>query len=257
MPTGSIGVGRVARAAPDGYTLSYGGWPTHVLAGAVVTMPFDLINDLAPVSLVSTNPMMIVARKAMPADNLKDLIAWLRANPDRATQGTAGAGSASHISGVYFQKDTGARFQFVPYRGAAPAMQDLVAGQIDFMIDPAANSLPQVRIGSIKAYAVTSLRRIAAAPEIPTAIEAGMPDFHIASWQAIWAPKNTPQPIVARLNAAIGEALADPAVQKRLADLGQDVPPREELTPAALGAYHKAEIAKWWPLIKAAGVKPE
>jgi tripartite-type tricarboxylate transporter receptor subunit TctC len=201
--------------------------------------------------------MMIVARKSMPASDLKALIAWLRANPDKATQGTAGAGSASHISGVYFRKDTGARFQFVPYRGAAPAMQDLVAGQIDFMIDPAANSLPQVRIGSIKAYAVTSLRRIAAAPEIPTAIEAGMPGFHIASWQAIWAPKGTPQPIVARLNAAIGEALADPAIQKRLSDLGQDVPPREELTPEALGAFHKAEIEKWWPLIKAAGVKPE
>ena len=255
--TGSIGVGRVARAAPDGYTLSYGGWPTHVLAGAVVTMPFDLINDLEPVSLVSTNSMMVVARKSMPASDLKELIAWLRSNPDKATQGTGGAGSASHVSGVFFQKNTGTRFQFVPYRGAAPAMQDLIAGQIDVMIDPVANSLPQVRIGTIKAYAVTGMHRIAAAPHIPTAIEAGLPDFHISAWQAMWAPKNTPKPIVAKLNAAVVDALADPAVRKRLAELGQDVPPREDLTPEALGGFHKAEIEKWWPIIKAAGIKAE
>ncbi len=248
--TGSIGVGRVVRAVPDGYTLSYGGLPTHVLAGAVVTMPFDLIDDLEPVSLVSTNSMMVVARKSMPANDLKELIAWLRANPDKGTQGTGGAGSASHVSGVYFQKNTGTRFQFVPYRGGAPAMQDLVAGQIDFMIDPAANSLPQVRIGSIKAFAVTGMRRIAAAPDIPTAIEAGLPGFHISAWQAIWAPKNTPKPVVAKLNAAAVAALSDEAVHKRLAELGQDIPPREEQTPEALGAHHKAEIEKWWPLIK-------
>jgi tripartite-type tricarboxylate transporter receptor subunit TctC len=255
--TGSIGVGRVARATPDGYTLSYGGWPTHVLNGAVLNLPFDLLNDLDPVALISTNPMMIVAKKTLPANDVNELIAWLRANPDKASQGTAGAGSASHVSGVYFQKATGTRFQFVPYRGAAPAMQDLVSGQIDFMIDPAANSLPQARIGSIKAYAVTGSHRIAAAPDIPTAMEAGMPDFHIASWQALWAPKNTPKEIVAKVNAAVVEALSDPAVRKRLADLGQDVPPREQLTPEALSAYHKAEIEKWWPLIKAAGVKPQ
>jgi tripartite-type tricarboxylate transporter receptor subunit TctC len=223
----------------------------------VVRLPFDLINDLEPVSLVSTNSMMVVARKSMPANDLKELIAWLRANPDKATQGTAGTGSASHVSGVYFQKNTGTRFLFVPYRGAASAMQDLVAGQIDFMIDPAANSLPQVRIGSIKAYAVTGMRRIAAAPDIPTAIEAGLPGFHISAWQAMWAPKHTPQPIVTKLNAAAVAALSDEAVRKRLADLGQDVPPREELTPEALGAYHRAEIEKWWPLIKAAGIKAE
>jgi len=253
--TGSIGINRVVRAAPDGYTLSYGGWPTHVLAGAFLNLPFDPVGDLDPVSLVSTNPMMVVARKSMPANSLPELIAWLRANPDKPTQGTAGVGSASHVSGLSFQKDTGTRFQFVPYRGAAPAMQDLVAEQIDFMIDPAANSLPQVRAGSIKAYAVTGQARIAAAPEIPTAMEAGMPDFHIASWQAVWAPKGTPPEVVARLNAAIVDILADPAVRQRLAGLGQDVPPRPQLTPAALGAYHQAEIDKWWPLIRAAGIK--
>jgi tripartite-type tricarboxylate transporter receptor subunit TctC len=253
--TGSIGIHRVVRAAPDGYTISYGGWPTHVLAGAFLTLPFDPLSDLEPVSLVSTNPMMVIARKSMPANNLKELIAWLRANPDKSTQGTAGVGSASHVSGIYFQKDTGTSFQFVPYRGAAPAMQDLIAEQIDFMIDPAANSLPQVRIGSIKAFAVTGQNRISAAPEIPTAMEAGMPEFHIASWQAIWAPKGTPKDIVARLNAALVDILADAAVQKRLAGLGQDVPPPAQLTPAALGTYHKTEIEKWWPLIKAAGVK--
>jgi tripartite-type tricarboxylate transporter receptor subunit TctC len=255
--SGSIGVGRAARAAPDGYTLSYGGWPSHVLNGAVLTLPYHPLNDFEPVVLVSTNPMMFVARKTLPVNDLRGLVAWLQANPDKATQGTSGAGSASHVSGVYFQKDTATHYQFVPYRGAAPAMQDLVAGQIDFMIDPAANSLPQVRIGSIKPYAVTGAKRLAAAPDIPTAIEAGLPGFHIASWQAIWAPKNTPRDIVARLNAAAVEALADPAVRKRLAELGQDVPPPEQLTPEALGAYHKAEIEKWWPLIQAAGVKAE
>jgi tripartite-type tricarboxylate transporter receptor subunit TctC len=185
------------------------------------------------------------------------LIAWLKANPDKASEGTAGAGSASHISGVYFQKATGTSFQFVPYRGTGPAMQDLVAGQIDIMFDQAANSLPQVRNGSIKVYAVTTKSRLSSAPDIPTVDEAGLPSFYIAVWHGLWVPKGTPKDIVAKLTAAVVDALADPAVRRQLQELGQDLPPRDQQTPEALFAYHKAEIEKWWPIIKAAGVKGE
>jgi tripartite-type tricarboxylate transporter receptor subunit TctC len=254
---GTIGVGRVARAAPDGYTISIGHWGTHVVNGAIYELPYHVFNDFEPVSLIASNPQLIVARKGVPATDLEGLIAWLKANTATATQGTAGPGSASHVSGVYLQSLTGARFQFVPYRGAGPAMQDLVAGQIDFMIDQAANSLPQLRSGTIKAYAVTDKVRLAAAPEIPTVDEAGVPGLHISLWHAIWMPKKTPKEIIAKLNIAIVDALADTGVRKRLADLGQELPPREQQTPQALSAYHKQEIDKWWPIIKAAKVKGE
>jgi tripartite-type tricarboxylate transporter receptor subunit TctC len=254
---GTIGVGRVARAAADGYTIGIGHWGTHVVNGAIYDLPYHVFNDFEPVSLIATNPQLVVARRTVPATDLKELIAWLKANAATATQGTAGHGSASHVSGIYLQNMTGTKFQFVPYRGAGPAMQDLVAGQIDIMIDQAANSLPQVRAGTIKAYAVTDKTRLAAAPDIPTVDEAGVPGLHISIWHALWMPKGTPKDIITKLNGAVVDALADAGVRKRLADLGQDIPPREDQNPQKLAAYHKAEIEKWWPIIKAASIKGE
>ena len=254
---GTIGVGRVARAAPDGYTICIGHWGTHVVNGAIYDLPYHVLDDFEPVSLIATNPMIIVARKAVPANTLQELIAWLKANAATATQGTAGLGSGSHVSGVYFQAITGTRFQFVPYRGAGPAMQDLVAGQIDIMIDQAANSLPQVRAGLIKAYAVTDKTRLTAAPDIPTVDEAGVPGLHISTWHALWMPKGTSKDIITRLNGAVVDALADARVRQRLADLGQELPPREEQNPQTLAAFHKAEIEKWWPMLRAAKIKGE
>ncbi len=254
---GSIGVGRVARAAGDGYTLVIGVWGTHVLNGAIYALQYDLLKDFEPISLLASNPMVIVAKKVMPAKDLMELIAWLKANPDKASAGTTGIGGASHVAAIFFQKETGTRFQFVPYRGLAPAMQDLVAGQIDMMIDNPATSLPQVRASTIKAYATTAKARLAAAPDIPTADEAGLPGFNVSQWTALWAPNGTPKDIIAKLNEAVVKSLADSNVLARLADLGQYIPPREQQTPEALRAYQKAEIEKWWPIIKAAGIKAE
>jgi len=254
---GSIGVGRVARATPDGYTLSIGHWSTHVVNGAVYQLSYDLLKDFEPVAMIATNPQLIVTKPTVPATNLTELTAWVKANQEKISVGTAGVGSASHVGGIYFQNIIGATLLFVPYRGTAPAMQDLMAGRVDLILDQAGNSLPWVRSGKIKAYAVTAKTRMAAAPDIPTVDEAGLPGLYISVWHAIWVPKGTPKEIVARLNAAVVEALADPAVRQRLADLGQEIPPREQQTPEALGAYHEAEIAKWWPLIKAAGIKAE
>jgi tripartite-type tricarboxylate transporter receptor subunit TctC len=254
---GTIGVGRVARAVPDGYTLSVGFLGTHVLNGAIYTLQYDVLKDFEPVALLASNPQLIVAKNATPAKSLNELIAWLKANPGKASQGTAGVGSPAHVSGAYFQKETGTRFQFVPYRGAAPAMQDLIAGQIDLMFDQALNSLPHVRGGKIKAYAVTANTRLASAPEIPTVDEAGLPGFYISIWSGMWAPKGTPTDVITKLNAAVVDALAHPTVRQQLADLGQAVPPRDQQTPEALRTFQKAEIEKWWPIIKAAGIKAE
>jgi tripartite-type tricarboxylate transporter receptor subunit TctC len=252
---GTLGVGRVARSAPDGYTIGIGHWGTHVVNPAIYQLQYDVLTDFEPVAMIATNPQLIVAKKAIPAKNLQELIAWLKANGATATQGTAGHGSASHISGVYLQTITGTQFQFVPYRGAGPAMQDLVAGHVDIMVDQAANSLPQVRGGSINAFAVTDKVRLAAAPDIPTVDEAGVPGLHISIWHALWVPKGTPKDIIAKLNAAVVESLADPNVRKKLAELGQEIPARDMQTPEALFAFHKAEIEKWWPIIKKAGIK--
>jgi len=254
---GSIAVGKAVRAAPDGYTLSIGHWSTHVINGAIYKLPYDLLTDLAPISLLASNPQLIVANNAVPATDLKSLIAWIKTNPDKVAAGTAGPGSASHIGGIYFQQFSGTNFLFVPYRGTAPAMQDLIGGRIQLLLDQSSNSLPQVRNKQIKAFAVTAKTRLAAAPDIPTVDEAGLPGFYISVWQALWAPKDTPKPIIAKLNAAVQTALANPDVRKRLADLGQDIPPREQQTPEALHAYQKAEIEKWWPIVKAANIKVE
>jgi tripartite-type tricarboxylate transporter receptor subunit TctC len=254
---GNIGVGKVARAAPDGYTVSIGHWSTHVVNGAVYPLQYDVLRDFEPVSLLSTNAYLIVAKNAVPANDLKSFIAWLKANPDKASEGTAGAGSPQHIGGLFFQQATGTRFQFVAYRGAAPAMQDLLGGQIDMIIDDPTSSLPQVRAGKIKAFAVTAKARLAAAPEIPTVDEAGLAGFYFSRWHGLWLPKSTPKDVVAKLNGAVTAALADPAVRSRLEGLGQEIFPREQQTPAALQAYHKAEIDKWWPIIKAANIKAE
>jgi tripartite-type tricarboxylate transporter receptor subunit TctC len=253
----TIGVGKAVHAAPDGYTLSIGNWFTHVLNGAIHTLQYNVLTDFVPIALVADNPLLIVGRKMLPANDLKELIAWLKANPDKATEGTSGIGSASHVSGVFFQNVTGARFQFVPYRGAAPAMQDLVAGRIDLMIDQVSNSLPQVRSDQIKAYAVTAKSRAAVAPEIPTVDEAGLPEFHISIWHALWAPKGTPKEIIAKLNEAVVNALTNANARQRLVALGQEIRPANQQTPETLAAFHKAEVDKWWPIVKTAGIKAE
>ena len=248
--SGSLGVGRAARAAPDGYTLSLGYLGSHVFNGATYKLSYDVLSDFEPVALLVTNPLLIISKNAVPAKNLQELVAWLKANPGKASQGTAGVGSSSHVAGVYFQRETGTSFQRVPYRGAAPMMQDLLGGQIDLMFAFIADSLPQVRIGTVKAYAVTAPVRLPAAPDIPTVDEAGLPGFYISVWEGIWVPKGTPKDVIGKLNAAIVAALADPHARQRLADLGQEIFPREQQTPEALGAFQRAEIEKWWPILK-------
>ena len=253
---GTIGVGRAVRATPDGYTVSVGNWPSHITNGAIYNLAYDIQKDLVPVVLLSANPYVAVARKDFPAKDFKELIAWLKANPDKATQGTAGLGSGQHISGVYFQKITGTKFQFVPYKsGSSEIMRDIVAGHIDLTFDQAITALPHVRNGNVKAYAVTSNTRLEAAPEIPTVDEAGAPGIYISTWAGLWVPKGTPQEAIDKLGEAARRAMADPTVRARLAGLGQQIPPVEKQTAAALAAHQKAEIDKWHPLIKEAGIK--
>jgi tripartite-type tricarboxylate transporter receptor subunit TctC len=254
---GSIGTGQVARAAPDGYTLISGGLNTHVINPAFLALQYKVLSDFEPIALTTTVPLLIVAKKAMPPNDLQELIAWLKANPDKASLGTGGRGNVSHLAAVFFQRETGTRMGFVPYRAAGAAINDLVAGHVDVMMDIASNSLPHVRAGTIKAYAVTAKARLPSAPEIPTVDEAGLPGFYTSTWYGLWAPRGTPRPVIAKLNAAVVEALADPVVQTRLGDQGLEFPPPEQQTPEALGAHHKAEIEKWWPIFKAASIKAE
>jgi tripartite-type tricarboxylate transporter receptor subunit TctC len=252
---GSVGVGRVAHAASDGYTISLGNWSTHVINGAIYALQYDLLNDFEPIALLPGSPQLIVAKRTVPAANLGELIAWLKTN--KASMGTAGVGTAGHVSGLFFENATGVQFSFVPYRGAGPAMQDLVAGHLDVMIDQSSNSLPHVRSGAIKAYAVTKPGRLASAPDIPTVDEAGLPKFYISVWHGLWAPRGTPKEVITKLNTAVVRALADPALQRRFAELGTDVPPPEQQTPSALASFQKAEVEKWWPIVKAAKLKGE
>jgi tripartite-type tricarboxylate transporter receptor subunit TctC len=252
---GTIGVTRLFRSAPDGHTLAIGQWTSHVGAGAMYSLPFDYLQDFEPVSMLSIGPLWIIARKDLPARDLRELIAWLKANPGKASAATIGPGSGAHMCLVYFQNMTGTSFQFVPYRGAAPAMQDLLAGQIDLFCPEAGQTLSQYRAGSIKAYSVLTQKRWFAAPDVPTIDEAGVSGLHFPFWHGLWAPKGTPRDVIATLNGAVVDALADPAVRQRLTDLGHEIAPREQQSPAALAAYHKAEIEKWWPIIKAANIK--
>ncbi len=248
---GSIAVGRVARAAPDGYTFDIGQWDTHV-GSIIYKLDYDLEKDFEPIALVSNNPQLMVAKKDLPADNLKDLVAWMKANPDKIN--FVNQNAAANVTGVMFEKLTRQKVQFIPYRGAGPAMTDLVSGTVDLLVVQGAVALPQIRGGKIKALANLSPQRSASMPDIPTADETGVPGLYMSGWFGFFAPKGTPKDVIAKLNAATVEALADPAIQKRFTELGLDVAPRAQQTPEGLAAFQKAEIEKWWPIIKAAGI---
>jgi tripartite-type tricarboxylate transporter receptor subunit TctC len=251
---GSIAVGKVARAAPDGYTIDIGQWDTHVGNGVVYSLNYDVVKDFEPIGLLSINPQLLIGRKALP-DDLKGLVAWMKANPGKAT--FANQNAAAQTSGVLLQQATGTSVLFVPYKGAGPAMQDILAGHIDLLVVQAAAALPQVRAGTMKAFANMSPVRSTSVPNIPTSDEAGVPGLYMSGWFGFWAPKGTPKDVIAKLNAAMVAALADPGVKAKFSDLGLDIASREQQTPEGLAAFHKAEIDKWWPIIKAAGIKAE
>jgi tripartite-type tricarboxylate transporter receptor subunit TctC len=256
--SGTVGVGRAVRAAPDGYTVCVGNWPTHVVNGAMFNLPYDLVEDFEPVALLTSNPYILLVRKNLPAKDVRELIAHLQGSPGGVTLGTAGPGSGQHISGLYFQNITGTTLRFVPYRaGAIDILKDLVGGHIDLTFEQAISALPSIRGGIVNAYAVASDTRLAAALNIPTLDEAGAPGIHISAWSGLFVPKGTPKEVIATLTKAAMETLADPALVKRLEDLGQTIPPPERQTAEALRAYHKAEIERWWPLLKAANIKAE
>jgi tripartite-type tricarboxylate transporter receptor subunit TctC len=254
---GSLGVGRAVRSAADGYTLSIGTSTTHMLTGGLYALPFDLLKDLEPVIEIGSEPLLIVGKKSLPADDLKGLIAWLKANPDKASVGIAGVGATGHLTGISFQKETGTKFQFVPYRGNAPAMQDLLAEQIDFMIEPSSNFKALLGAGSVKPFAITGRMRLPSSPNIPTADEAGLSGFFASLWYGLWVPKGTPKEIIAKLNASMSQILADPQVKQRFDELGIQITPINQQSPEALRDFQKAEAERWWPIMRASNIKAE
>jgi tripartite-type tricarboxylate transporter receptor subunit TctC len=253
--SGGTAVRKVGHAEPDGYTIELGHWGTNVVDGAALSLPFDLLTDFEPIALIASNPLLIMSRKGLPAANLQELVAYIKAHPGKVTLAEPGAGSPPHVAGIFFENLTGTEIQFVPYRGGGPAMQDLIGGHIDLNMAQAAVALPQISAGTIKVYAVMAKSRITAAPDVPTTNEAGVPGLHLSVWHALWAPKRTPSNVIAKLNTAVVAALADPAVRQRLAQIGQDIPPRDLQTPEALRNFQKSEIEKWWPIIREAGIK--
>ncbi len=253
---GNIGIGRLARAEPDGYTIGIGQWSTHVVNAVTYALPYD-VREFEPIALLTITPQLIIARKDFPAKDVKDLLAWLKANPDKATAGSVGAAGGAQVSAIYFQKQTGTTFRFVPYRGGGPAVQDMAAGRVDLMFDQAANALGPVRAGTVKAYAVMAKSRWQALPDVPSSDESGVPGLYVSYWHAMWAPKGTPKEQIGKLSAAVMRALGDETVKKRLSAVGHDVFPRGQQTPGALAAYHKAEIEKWWPIVRATGLKAQ
>jgi tripartite-type tricarboxylate transporter receptor subunit TctC len=254
---GTLGVGRAVRSAADGYTLSIGTSTSHMLTGGLYTLPFDLLKDLEPVIQIGSEPLLIVGKKSFPADDLKAMIAWLKANPDKASVGIAGVGATGQLTGISLQRETGTKFQFVPYRGNGPAMQDLLSGQIDFMIEPASNFKSLLAAGSIKPFAITGRTRLKSLPDIPTVDEAALPGFFASLWYGLWVPKGTPKDIIAKLNATLVQVLADPAVKARFEEFGIEITPLQQQSPEALRAYQKQEAERWWPIIKESGIKVE
>ena len=253
---GNLGVGKLARAEPDGYTIGIGQWSTHVVNAVTYALPYD-VREFEPIALLTITPQLIIARKDFPAKDVKDLIDWLKANPDKATAATVGAAGGAQVSAIYFQKESGTSFRFVPYRGGGPAVQDMAAGQVDLMFDQAANALGPVRAGTVKAYAVMAKARWSALPDVPSSDESGVPGLYVSYWHAMWAPKGTPKEQIGKLNAAVMRALGDDGVKQRLSAVGHDVFPRGQQTPGALAAYHQAEIDKWWPIVRASGLKAQ
>jgi tripartite-type tricarboxylate transporter receptor subunit TctC len=254
---GTIATSRVARAAPDGYTLIVGSWNTHVANSLIYPVQYDVVKDFEPVALLPDAPMILIAKKSEPANNLKEFIAWLKANPGKASIGTAGVGSAPHMLALLFRKQTGTQFQLIPYRGAAPAMQDVMAGQIDATFITIGPALPHVLAGNMKAFGVTAAHRVAAAPQIPTMEEAGLNHFNFTYWAGLFAPRGTPKEVIAKLSAAVAATFNEPNVRQKLSRQGFEVPPTAQMTPEALAALQESEIAKWWPIIKEAGIKAE
>jgi tripartite-type tricarboxylate transporter receptor subunit TctC len=255
--SGTVGAAHVARATPDGYTLLLGNSEAFVLTPATMKLPYDPATAFAPIALLPSYPFILVSTNDVPAKTLKELIAWIKANPKKVLQGTVGSGTAQQLCGVSMQNTLGVKWQLVPYRGGPPAMQDMLAGQINFMCTATGSFLPLVRAGKIRAYALTAKTRSEAAPDIPTVDEAGLPGLYVSVWNALWAPAGTPPQIIAKLNAAADAAMADPTFHKRIVEMGLDMPPADERTPEALEGLRKADVAKWWPVIKAAGLKAE